>query len=148
VIPFFVLVVSFILFRCVGWLGVAAFSSWIIALRAALFVMFLLTASAHWGTRRPDLIKMVPAGFTNPALLVTLTGILEILGAIGLLIPSAARLAATCLAVLLIVLFPANVRAAREHLTIKGQVATKLPLRTLMQVAFIAALLAAGWMPV
>jgi len=51
------------------------------ALRLALSGMFLLTASAHWGKRRPDLIRMVPSVFPRPDLLVTFTGVLEILGA-------------------------------------------------------------------
>jgi uncharacterized membrane protein len=44
--------------------------------------MFLLTASAHWGKRRRDLIRMVPGVFPQPDLLVTLSGMLEIVGAI------------------------------------------------------------------
>jgi uncharacterized membrane protein len=64
---------------------------WHTALRVGLAGMFLLTASAHWGRRRPDLIRMIPSGFPRPELLVTLTGICEILGAIGLLAPPFAR---------------------------------------------------------
>jgi len=107
--------------------------------------MFLLTASAHWGKRRPDLIRMVPPGFPRPHLIVTLTGCLEILGAVGLLFPATARAAAGCLVALLLSMFPANVRAARENLTIGGKKATALPLRTFLQAVFIAALVAAGF---
>jgi hypothetical protein len=42
-------------------------------------------------------------------------------------------------------MFPANVRAACEHLRIGTSPATPLPLRTLLQVVFITALLAAGF---
>lgn len=107
--------------------------------------MFLLTSSAHWGKRRPDLIRMVPATFPRPDLIISITGVLEILGAIGLLIPATASVASACLAVLLIAMFPANVRAARQNLTIGGTPATALPLRTLLQVLFIAALGVAGF---
>jgi len=48
--------------------------------------MFFLTASAHWGRRRADLIRMVPKNFPRPDFLVTLTGTCEILGAIGITI--------------------------------------------------------------
>jgi hypothetical protein len=41
-------------------------------------------------------------------------------------------------------MFPANVRAARHDLTLGGKTATTLPLRTLLQVIFIAALLVAA----
>lgn len=47
---------------------------------------------------------------------------------------------------LLAAMFSANVRAARHNLTIGGKTATALPLRTLIQVVFIAALLAAGFL--
>ena len=107
--------------------------------------MFLLTASAHWGKRRPDLIRMVPAAFPRPDLIITITGLLELLGAVGLLLPATAGAAAACLAALLVAMFPANVRAAQHHLTISGKAATGLPLRTFLQVVFIAALLAAGF---
>ena len=83
--------------------------------------MFLLTASAHWGKRRPDLIRMVPKSFPRPDLLVTLTGVCEILGAIGLLVVPFARWAAIGLTLLLIAVFPANIRAAREGITIGGK---------------------------
>lgn len=63
---------------------------WWTALRIALAAMFLLTASAHWGRRRDDLIRMVPTALPRPGLLVTVTGICEILGAVGLLISRAA----------------------------------------------------------
>jgi len=107
--------------------------------------MFLFTASAHWGKRRVDLIAMVPPAIPRPDLMVTLTGVLEILGAVGLLIPTTAKAAAACLMVLLIALFPANIRAAREKLTIGGKPATPLLLRTLLQVIFICALILAGF---
>lgn len=143
-IPFLVLVIGTLAFRCAGLAGVDVFKSWIVCLRAGLCLMFLLTASAHWGKRRRDLIAIVPTLFPHPDLIVTITGILELLGAIGLLVPRVAPVAAMCLAALLIAMFPANVRAAREHLMIGNQPATPLPLRTLLQLVFIAALIAAG----
>lgn len=109
------------------------------ALRFALAGMFFLTASAHGGKRRPDLVRMVPPGFPRPALLVTLTGILELLGAIGLLLPATARYAALGLAMLLIAIFPANVYAARQRFTIAGRPVEPLARRTVLQIVFLAA---------
>ena len=106
--------------------------------------MFLLTASAHWGKRRRDLIQMVPAVFPRPDLLVTISGVLEIIGAIGLLIPSTAPGAAICLALLLLALFPANVHAAHEKLTIAGQPVPGIAVRTAIQIVFVAALVSAA----
>src|SRR5439155_25147146 len=77
--------------------------------------------TAHFAAKRGDLIAMVPPVFPRPDLLLTLTGVLEFAGAVGLLVPATARLAAGCLAALLLVMFPANVYAARRQLTIGGQ---------------------------
>jgi uncharacterized membrane protein len=121
---------------------------WLSALRFALAVMFFFTASAHWGRRRADLIRMVPRAFPRPDLLVTTTGVLEIMGAIGLLVTPLAPYAAIGLTVLLVAIFPANVRAARADLTIGGRRATPLALRATIQIIFLAATLAVavgGW---
>jgi uncharacterized membrane protein len=115
---------------------------WWTALRIALAAMFLLGASAHWGKRRADLIRMVPTALPQPDLLVTITGICEILGAAGLLIPRFAPAAALGLTLLLIALFPANVRAARQAMTIAGRPATPLPARTVIQIVFLTATIA------
>lgn len=88
---------------------------------------------------------MVPTAFPRPDLIVTLTGVLELLGAVGLLYPPTASLAASCLAALLLAMFPANIRAALHNVTIGGKAATALPLRTALQLVFIAALVVAGF---
>lgn len=132
--PFFLLLALFALLKI--WLG------WWTALRLALAAMFLLTASAHWGRKRADLVRMVPPRFPRPELLVTLTGIAEIAGAIGLAIPAVAPYAAAALSVMLVAIFPANVHAAQQRLTIGGRGVTPLVPRTLMQIVFLAATLA------
>ena len=144
-VPLIVLIVAFGVFAGLRALRVRLFSSWVVCLRWALAAMFLLTASAHWGARRPDLVRMVPEGFPDPELLVTVTGIAEIAGAIGLLLPPFAPWAAGGLALLLIALFPANVHAAWAGLTIGGDPVTPLVPRTILQVVFLAATLAAGF---
>ncbi|MEU6584238.1 DoxX family protein [Nocardia sp. NPDC046763] len=142
--PLIVLVVVSGLARLAGWLDITHWlNSWPHAARIGLAAMFALTASAHFlQPRRDGLIAMVPPGLPNPAGLVTLTGVLELAGAIGLLIPWAAPLAAVCLAVMLVFLFPANVRAAHADLGIKSM---PLPLRSLVQAVFIAALVLAAF---
>jgi len=145
-IPFLVFLISTLVLRAIGAAGVAGMDGWVICLRGGLAAMFLLTASAHWGKRRPDLIRMVPRSFPRPDLIVTITGLFEVLGALGLLFPPTAGAAAASLAVLLAAMFPANVRAAQQKLTIGGKAATSLPLRVLLQIVFIVALLAAGFL--
>jgi uncharacterized membrane protein len=143
--PFIVLAGSFLLFRALGALAIPSFRSWVMSLRWALAVMFLLTASAHFGERRPDLVRMVPPSFPHPELIVTLTGVAEILGAVGLLLPRTAPWAATGLALLLVAMFPANVHAARAGLTIGRVPVTPIVPRAVLQVVFLAAVLAAGF---
>lgn len=145
-VPLIVLVVSSLAFWIAGKAGVVVFQDPSFVLRAALGIMFLFTALAHWGKRRPDLIRMVPPVFPRPDLLVTITGVLEILGAMGLFVPHTARAACLCLALLLVALFPANIRAARQNLTIAGQHVPSLPVRGAIQVVFIATLIAAAWL--
>lgn len=96
-IPLYVLTGSFVLFFLAGHAGVAYFHGWQESLRASLGITFLLTASAHWGRRRDDLIAMVPPAFPRAALLVTLTGILEVAGAAALQFPRLAPFAAATL---------------------------------------------------
>jgi len=143
-IPFVALLVSGLLFRLLGVIGWDYFGSWQTSLQAAVAVMLLLTASAHWGAKRKDLVQMVPPAFPNREWIVTATGLLEIAGAIGILMPATSAAASICLAILLLAMFPANIRAAKEKLTIGGRPVPKLVVRTLMQIVFLAAVLLAS----
>ncbi|AUX26870.1 hypothetical protein SOCEGT47_074400 [Sorangium cellulosum] len=140
--PLLVLTASFALFLVLGRLGIKHLSSWVTCLRYALAAMFLLTASAHWGSRRAELVAMVPPALPSPELLVTATGVLEIAGAAALLVPRRAPWAAAGLTLLLVAMFPANVYAARAGLTLGGSPVTPLVPRTLIQIVFIAATVA------
>ena len=118
--PLICLIAAFLLFRIMGadW---AYFANWRLALRAALGAMFLLTASAHWGARRAELVRMVPERLGSAGTWVTLTGIGELAIAAGLQIPFTASWAAVSAIVMLCCLFPANWKAVRENLTIGGK---------------------------
>lgn len=142
--PLFCLVIAFVVFRSLG-LVVPYFADWHIALRAALGAMFLLTASAHWGKRRPDLVRMVPRTLGNAGWWVTVTGIAEIAIAVGLQIPSLTKVTSGIAILMLCCLFPANVKAARERLTLLRKPAMPILPRLALQLVFVGALLAAGW---
>ena len=133
----FVLCVVTAVLRAVGALGVDALDVET-ALRGGLAAMLLLTASAHVGSRRADLIRMVPPALPYPAALVTVTGALEFVGAVALLFPATADWAAAALAVLFVAMFPANVHAARAGVGIGGRPPTPLGPRTVIQVIFVA----------
>jgi uncharacterized membrane protein len=140
--PFIVLVTLFALLSILSYFQIPVAFGWWTSLRLALAGMFLLTASAHWGKRRPDLIRMVPPSFPRPDLLVTMTGVLEVLGAIGLIVPKIAPYAALGLALMLLAVFPANIHAARQRLTIAGRPVEALIPRTLLQIVFLIATIA------
>jgi uncharacterized membrane protein len=140
--PLIVMLSAWLVARSIGFTGVfAAAESWSGALRIALAAMFVFTAVSHFHPRtRPDLVRMVPASLPVPALLVTATGVLELIGALGLLVPQALPAAAYGLIALLLTMFPANIHAAREGLMIAGRRATPLLWRLPLQLFWIATL--------
>jgi uncharacterized membrane protein len=133
-----VLFISLLFFRALGALGVSRFDTWIASTRFALAAMFLFTSTAHFNKIRHDLARMVPSFFSNPMHLVYFTGVCEILGAIGILLPQTRSLAGLCLLVFLLAILSANIKAARESVTIAGKPATVLWLRIPMQILFLA----------
>ncbi|WP_206064717.1 DoxX family protein [Kocuria sediminis] len=108
------------------------------ALRVGLAVMFLVTGLSHFAGLREDLVAMVPPGLPRPELLVTVTGVLELAGAVGLLVPRTAAWAAGGLGLLMVLMFPANVHAATAGLTLGGEPATALLPRAAMQLLYVA----------
>lgn len=140
--PLIALIALFAGFFIAGLLGAAFFASWLVCLRFALAGMFLLTASAHWGKRRPDLERMVPPALGHAGLWVSITGVLELLGAVGLLIASTAPYAAGGLSLLLLAMFPANMHAARSGGTLDGKPVMGVLPRTLLQLLFIGCTIA------
>jgi uncharacterized membrane protein len=83
------------------------------------------------------LIAIVPPRVPRPDV-VSILGILEFLGAAGVLVPVTRAAAAICLGLLLIAMFPANVYAARE---LRDPSAPNAPLgrRTAFQLVFLTA---------
>ena len=140
--PLIVMLVGWLVARSIGAIGGwPPTDSWNCALRFALAAMFVFTAGSHFHPRtRPDLIRMVPASLPAPALLVTATGLLELFGAIGLLVPRTFTPAASALIALLVAMFPANINAARGGLVIAGRRAMPLVWRVPLQLFWIASL--------
>lgn len=93
-------------------------ASWQDSARYALVVMFIFTATAHFHKMKHDLARMIPVYFPRPLLIVYITGVLELLGAIGLGLPEFRRVVAgICLIALLIGMFVANVNAVQQGVT-------------------------------
>jgi uncharacterized membrane protein len=137
--PLITLLVGSIAARIAGWAGVDYVGTWTKAVAVGLAAMFVLTGVAHFAPPlRAALIAIVPPRLPAPGLLVTVTGVLELLGAAGLLVPTTRVSAAVCLLLLMLAMFPANVYAARmpdppESMT------TQLPLRTAEEIVYLAA---------
>lgn len=142
--PLIVLVVVALLARLSGQFGVVPLRDWAASTRVGLAVMFCFTAAAHFNSMRPDMIAMVPPFVPNPEIVVTVTGICEILGAVGLVVPRTRRIAAVALIVFLVAVLPANVHAAQAGVTLRGAPATPIVPRVALQVLFIGLLWWAG----
>jgi uncharacterized membrane protein len=127
-----------------GWLGVDYVDSWPQAVAVGLAAMFVMTGVAHFvPAMRRDMIAIVPPRLPAPGLLVTITGVLELLGAAGLLYPPTRVAAAVCLFVLMLVMFPANVYAARMPNPPKSMT-SRLDVRTAEEIVFLAAAVMVG----
>jgi uncharacterized membrane protein len=142
--PLIALLLGTLAARLGGWLGVDYVDGWPGAIAAGLALMFVVTGTAHFvNPLRRDLIAIVPPQLPAPGLLVTVTGVLELLGAAGLLYPPARAAAAISLGVMMLAMFPANVYASRMTDPPKSMT-TRLPLRTVEQVVFVGAALVVG----
>jgi uncharacterized membrane protein len=130
---------SLVVFRGLGSAGVSFFATWAASARVALATMFLCTAASHFAPMRRDLIAMVPPALPHPEVLVFLTGVAELAGAVGLLVPSLRFWAACGLILLLVLMLPANVSAARRGVLLRGRRATPIWMRVPMQMLFM------GW---
>jgi uncharacterized membrane protein len=138
--PLIVLIGVVLLARLLGYAGVAPLRDWAACTRLGLAVMLCFTAAAHFNSMRADMIAMVPPSVPNPGLMVTFTGVCEILGAVGLLVPRARRIAAAALIVFMLAVLPANIHAARTGVTLRGVTATPIVPRVALQGLFIALL--------
>ena len=138
--PLIVLVVVALLARLIGQLGVAHLRDSAACTRVGLAVMFCFTAAAHFNSMRPDMVAMVPPSVPNPEFMVTFTGICEIVGAVGLLVPRTRRIAAVALIVFMLAVLPANIHAAQAGVTLRGAPATPIIPRVALQLLFIALL--------
>lgn len=138
--PLVILVVVTLALLALGAAGVRWARAWPNALRGGLAAMFVATGSSHFVGMRAELIDMVPPALPAPGLLITVTGVLELAGAAGLLWTRTSPWAAAGLTAMLVGMFPANVYRALEHPSLPWD--DQLWPRTAMQVIFLAATLA------
>jgi uncharacterized membrane protein len=137
----FVLVVSLLLLRGLGLLGVRRLSSWREAGLIAVVIMFMFTGATHFTGMKHDYAAMLPSHLSGNLGIIYLTGALQIAGALGLLVPRTRKLAGICLALLLVAMFPGNVYAAVNEVPFRGEPPTPLWLRTPIQFLLIGMVL-------
>ena len=82
--------------------------------------------------------RIVPPGIGDPATLVTVSGVAEVLGGIGVFLPATRRLSGIGLIALLAAVFPANLHMARNpekfHKIPRWALYARLPLQPLAMV--------------
>jgi uncharacterized membrane protein len=121
---------------------------WVI--RILLAAAFILMGILHFapGPAR-TMAAMIPAPLRfrrpfDPRFLVAFTGVCEIAGGVGLLLPALHTLAGILLCVFLVAVFPANAYAARRPEKF-GKMATPFVPRLIGQIVFIALCAFAAW---
>ncbi|WP_031090568.1 hypothetical protein, partial [Streptomyces sp. NRRL WC-3549] len=107
-------------------------------------LMLVATAAAHFAPSdtgvmpgHDDLTAMVPPFVPFPGAVVHVTGVLELLGAAGLVLTSTRPAAGLGLAVLFVLLLPANVHAAVEGIPLGDDPAVPLWFRVPEQLLYI-----------
>ncbi|MGW7681246.1 DoxX family protein [Kribbella sp. NPDC054772] len=140
-----VLILGTLGFRALGALGVRRFATWPASAAHAMAVMLLFTASAHFVPasvtvmpNHADMVRMVPPFLPYAGALVYLTGVLELLGAVGLVVTATRKPAGYALAALFVGLLPANIHAAVAHVPFAGGEATPLWQRIPEQILYLA----------
>lgn len=88
-------------------------------LRVFLAASIILAGTLHFVIPDP-FVKIVPSSLAHPLALVYISGVFEILGGIGLLLPPVSQAAAWGLILLFIAVFPANINMAVNHIDLPG----------------------------
>jgi uncharacterized membrane protein len=86
-----------------------------------LLTGFMVVAGANHFVAPAAYVSMMPSALPAPAALVYISGVAEILGGLGLLLPATRHLAGWGLIALYIAIFPANINMAVHHLPLAGR---------------------------
>jgi uncharacterized membrane protein len=87
--------------------------------RISLACLFVVTGLGHFA-KTTEMAEMLPAWVPLRFALTYVTGVLELAGAIGLLLPRVSRIAGVCLMAFLVLVFPANVYASINQVAMGG----------------------------
>jgi uncharacterized membrane protein len=88
----------------------------------ALLATVMVTMGVLHFVRADDFAHVIPPMFPAPYWLVWISGVFEILGGVGILIPRTRALAGWGLVLLYVAVFPANIYMALEPIAVGGSV--------------------------
>jgi len=111
-------------------------------LRGVLAIAIIIVGITHFLKPEPY-VRIVPPQLPAPLELVYISGVFEILGGIGLLIPYVSVVAAWGLIALFIAVFPANINQAVNAIPIEG--IPHIPILYWVRLPFQAVLIAWAW---
>ena len=139
--PLFILLLTFIVSIGIQRL-ISKDINYLLSARIAMCTMLLFTALGHF-LFTDGMSKMIPNFIPLKPTLVLATGILEIILAIGLLLPVYQKTTAWILIFFLLLMLPANIKASLENLnyqtgTYNGKGLSYLWFRIPLQLFFIA----------
>ena len=132
-ILFLLLVVPYLVLTLVGQLLSGFQISRVKRARVGLTLFFIFTAIGHF-IRSEEMAMMLPAAVPYRVELIYLTGIFELLGAIGVWLPRLTRLTGLLLIIMLIGILPANIYSAMKRVDFGGHQTG--PLYLLVRVPF------------
>jgi uncharacterized membrane protein len=134
------LVGPYVLLTLIGSLFPSAAVSPRTRAKVGVSLVFIITSVSHFV--RPDaMAEMLPPWVPARVPIIQVTGVFELLGAVGIWVRPVSRLAGACLILMLIGMLPSNVYAAIHHVPFGGHGAG--PAYLLVRVPFQALLI--GW---
>jgi uncharacterized membrane protein len=142
-IPLLLLVLTIVAFFAMGRGHYASFGVAQIVLRVLVALPLVVSGVLLHFLRMSVTASIIPPAFPARPLLVLLTGVFEVAGAIGLFVPGARRPAALWIAIMMVAVFPANIYAAGK--VVGGLQFPGVPVRLTMQIVYVVLVLLAGY---
>jgi uncharacterized membrane protein len=112
--PLVVLILVFFLSLLLTW-AISGDADEMLSGKIAMSAMLLFTSIGHFKFKK-GMALMLPAFIPAKEFVIFITGILEIVAAVGLLIPALQRITAICLIIFFLCILPANIYASMKNI--------------------------------
>lgn len=123
-VPLLLLIGVTAVLRLLGAKGWGPGTSWRHSALYAMSAISILTGAAVFTPARDDMAQMMPDGVPHPAAWVVAAGTTQIVAGAALVVPTFRPIAAGVLAAVVCAKIPANVKATKEGLLIRGPLPT------------------------